>query len=83
MSLLKHTPRFAEQDAVSIVQDLYGIQATAKSLPSERDQNFRMSAGEGGSFVLKMANALEDRTMLDCQNQTMQHLPALAYQHSP
>ncbi|MGD9412631.1 MAG: aminotransferase class III-fold pyridoxal phosphate-dependent enzyme, partial [Desulfobacterales bacterium] len=29
---------------------------------------------EGGNFVLKMANALEDRTMLDCQNQTMQHL---------
>jgi 4-aminobutyrate aminotransferase-like enzyme/Ser/Thr protein kinase RdoA (MazF antagonist) len=74
MPLLKHTPQFAEQDAVSIVKDLYGIQATAKPLPSERDQNFRMSAGEGGNFVLKMANALEDRTMLDCQNQTMQHL---------
>ncbi|MGD8883175.1 MAG: aminotransferase class III-fold pyridoxal phosphate-dependent enzyme [Desulfobacterales bacterium] len=74
MSRLKHTPQFAEQDAVSIVKDLYGIRATAKPLPSERDQNFRMSAGEDGSFVLKMANALEDRAMLDCQNQTMQHL---------
>ncbi|MGD9043827.1 MAG: aminotransferase class III-fold pyridoxal phosphate-dependent enzyme [Desulfobacterales bacterium] len=74
MSLLKHTPQFTEQDAVSIAKDLYGVRATAKPLPSERDQNFRMSAGEGGSFVLKMANALEDRTMLECQNQAMRHL---------
>ena len=74
MSLLKHTPQFTEQDAVSIVKDLYGIQATAAPLPSERDQNFLMSAEAGDCFVLKIANALEDRTMLDCQNQTMQHL---------
>ncbi len=74
MSLLKHTPQFTEQDAVSIVKDLYGIQAAAKPLPSERDQNFRMSVKDGDRFVLKIANALEDRTMLDCQNQTMQHL---------
>jgi len=74
MSLLKHTPQFTEQNAVSIVKDLYGIQATANPLPSERDQNFRMSAEAGGRFVLKIANALEDPTMLDCQNQAMQHL---------
>jgi len=74
MSLLKHTPQFTEQDAVSIAKDLYGLQATAKPLPSERDQNFRVSAGAAGHFVLKIANALEDRTMLDCQNQAMRHL---------
>jgi 4-aminobutyrate aminotransferase-like enzyme/Ser/Thr protein kinase RdoA (MazF antagonist) len=74
MSLLKHTPQFTEQDAISIVKNLYGIDATAEPLPSERDQNFRMSAGAEGHFVLKIANALEDRTMLDCQNKTMQHL---------
>ena len=74
MSLMNHTPQFAEQDAISTVKDLYGIDAAAKPLPSERDQNFRMSAGAEGHFVLKIANASEDRTMLDCQNQTMQHL---------
>jgi Ser/Thr protein kinase RdoA (MazF antagonist) len=71
---MNHTPQFAEQDAISTVKDLYGIDAAAKPLPSERDQNFRMSAGAEGHFVLKIANASEDRTMLDCQNQTMQHL---------
>jgi 4-aminobutyrate aminotransferase-like enzyme/Ser/Thr protein kinase RdoA (MazF antagonist) len=74
MSLLKHTPQFDEQEAVSIARNLYGIQASAKPLPSERDQNFYLSAGNGDSFVLKIANALEDRNMLDCQNQAMQHL---------
>ena len=71
---MKHTPQFTEQDAISIARDLYGIDATARALPSERDQNFRMSAGAEKHFVLKIANALEDRTMLECQNQTMQHL---------
>ena len=74
MSLLKHTPQFTEPEAVSIVKDLYGIQAAAKPLPSERDQNFRITADTGSRFVLKIANALEDPTMLDCQNQAMQHL---------
>jgi 4-aminobutyrate aminotransferase-like enzyme/Ser/Thr protein kinase RdoA (MazF antagonist) len=74
MSLLKHTPQFTEQEAVAIVKDLYGIQATANPLPSERDQNFRMTAETGSRFVLKIANALEDPTMQDCQNQAMQHL---------
>ena len=74
MSFLKHTPQFTEQDAIAILKDLYDIQATADALPSERDQNFRMTTGLNGCFVLKIANALEDSTMLDCQNQAMQHL---------
>jgi 4-aminobutyrate aminotransferase-like enzyme/Ser/Thr protein kinase RdoA (MazF antagonist) len=74
MSLLKHTPQFTEQDAVSIVKDLYAIHAAADALPSERDQNFLMLAAAGDRFVLKIANALEDRTMLDTQNQAMAHL---------
>ena len=74
MSILKHTPRFSQQDAVSIVKELYDIQATAESLPSERDQNFLMTTEADNRFVLKIANAMEDRTMLDTQNQAMQHL---------
>ena len=74
MSFLKHTPQFTEQDAIAILKELYDIQAMADALPSERDQNFRMSAGADGLFVLKIANSLEDPTLLDCQNQAMQHL---------
>ena len=74
MSFLKHTPQFTEQDAIAIMKDLYDIQATADALPSERDQNFRMSISSNGCFVLKIANALEELTLLDCQNQAMQHL---------
>ena len=74
MSLLEHTPQFAEQDAEAIVRDLYGIESTAVPLPSERDQNFRMSAVNDEHYVLKIANALENGALLDCQNQAMQHL---------
>jgi 4-aminobutyrate aminotransferase-like enzyme/Ser/Thr protein kinase RdoA (MazF antagonist) len=74
MSLLEQTPQFTEQEAVSIARDLYCIQAMATPLPSERDQNFRLTDETGRRFVLKIANASEDPTMLDCQNQAMQHL---------
>lgn len=74
MSLLEHSPRFSEKDAQQFVIDLYGIQASAKSLPSERDQNFLMDAASGGRFVFKIANALEERAILETQNQTMLHL---------
>ncbi|MGD8342993.1 MAG: aminotransferase class III-fold pyridoxal phosphate-dependent enzyme [Desulfobacterales bacterium] len=74
MSFLKHTPQFTKQEASALLKDLYDIQATADALPSERDQNFRMSTRSNGCFVLKIANASEDPTLLDCQNQAMQHL---------
>ncbi len=74
MSFLKHTPQFAKQDAIAILNDLYDIEATADALPSERDQNFRMSTPSKECFVLKIANALDDPALLDCQNQAMLHL---------
>jgi 4-aminobutyrate aminotransferase-like enzyme/Ser/Thr protein kinase RdoA (MazF antagonist) len=74
MTLLQHTPTYTGSDAISIVKHLYAIRATASPLPSERDQNFLMTAETGDRFVLKIANALENRTMLDAQNQVMQHL---------
>jgi len=74
MSLLEHSPRFSENDAQQFVMDLYGIRASAESLPSERDQNFLMDAASGGRFVFKIANALEERAILETQNQTMLHL---------
>ncbi len=48
--------------------------ATAKPLPSERDQNFLMTTETGDRFVLKIANGLEDCIMLDAQTLAMQQL---------
>ncbi len=71
MSLLKHTPCFNAEDAMQIAQELYGVRATATALPSERDQNFLLQTQSGERFVLKIANATEDRAMLEAQQQAM------------
>jgi Ser/Thr protein kinase RdoA (MazF antagonist) len=64
---------------------LYGLDAAASPLPSERDQNFLLVSkgdlgtgglGDSGPFryVLKIANAAEDRAMLEAQNAAMAHV---------
>ena len=71
MSLLAHSPAFSVPDAERIARDLCGVDATASPLTSERDQNFLLRAGRGESFVLKIANALEDPAFLEAQRQAM------------
>ncbi len=71
MSLLKRAPRFNARDAVRIAQELYGVRAMATALPSERDQNFLLQTESGDRFVLKIANATEDRALLEAQQQAM------------
>src|SRR5262249_44432362 len=61
-------------DASHLAQDLYGLRATATSLPSERDQNFLLETESGERFVLKIANAKEARDMLEAQTEAMTHL---------
>lgn len=76
MDLLKHSPQFSTAEAVSLALKLYGFRASASPLPSERDQNFLLTTEEGRRFVLKIANGLEDRALLQAQNQAMTHLAA-------
>jgi Ser/Thr protein kinase RdoA (MazF antagonist) len=74
MSLLEHTPNFSTGDAVQIARTLYGIGAGAESLPSERDQNFLLRLTNGEMRVLKIANALEERHLLEAKNEVMRHI---------
>jgi Ser/Thr protein kinase RdoA (MazF antagonist) len=60
--------------AQAIAEKCFGIQATARELPSERDQNFLLFAGDGDRFVLKIANLREQREVLEAQNAMMNHL---------
>jgi 4-aminobutyrate aminotransferase-like enzyme/Ser/Thr protein kinase RdoA (MazF antagonist) len=66
MEVLQHTPRFTAAEAEDLARRLYGIDAAASPLPSERDQNFRI-----GDFVLKIANAEDDRPLLEAQNDAL------------
>jgi len=69
-------PDVGEQTAVRIARELYGIDATAASLPSERDCNIRLDAADGARYVLKIANARETTAMLEAENAAMRQLSA-------
>jgi Ser/Thr protein kinase RdoA (MazF antagonist) len=74
MSLLAHAPSLSLQEAASLARDLYGIDGTLQSLPSERDQNFLLTSKPHSQFVLKIANSKEQRSLLEAQNAAMRHL---------
>ncbi|HSL23457.1 MAG TPA: aminotransferase class III-fold pyridoxal phosphate-dependent enzyme [Vicinamibacterales bacterium] len=74
MSLLQQAPRFSAAAAAAIARELFGVDGSARPLPSERDQNFALETSGGERFVLKLANAAEARGMLEAQNAAMAHL---------
>ena len=73
MSLLQQAPRFDPAGASKIAREVYGLEATATQLASERDQNFLLEVRDGGRFVLKIANGADDRALLEAQNAAMSH----------
>jgi 4-aminobutyrate aminotransferase-like enzyme len=84
MSLLQHAPRFDAAAAARLARELYGLEADASPLPSERDQNFLLTvtgpsarASRGDRFVLKIANAAEEPALLEAQNALMEHVAHL------
>jgi 4-aminobutyrate aminotransferase-like enzyme/Ser/Thr protein kinase RdoA (MazF antagonist) len=75
MSSVHHNrPRFSIDEAQKLAQELYGLAAAARPLPSDRDQNFHLTTETGEQFVLKIASAAESADVLDLQNQAMRHL---------
>ena len=71
MALLQQAPRLTTAAASEIARELYSLDASALPLPSERDQNFSI-----GQFVLKIANAGDDRALLEAQAAAAAHLAA-------
>src|SRR6476660_6173029 len=72
--MVNDAPRFDAARAARIAHDLYGLDAVAAPLPSERDQNFLLTDGSGNRRVLKIANAGESRDMLEAQQAAMAHV---------
>src|SRR5688572_27246239 len=76
MSLPEHPPRFSTDQAAEIGRYHFGIAGTIQPLCSERDQNFRITTESSESFVLKLAQAGEDRALVECQNEIIHRLDA-------
>jgi len=74
MQLLEHTPTFDLEAAIEIANKHFHIRASARQLPSERDQNFLLTDKAGEKFVLKIANALESLEFLAAQNAVLKHV---------
>ncbi len=74
--VVRNAPCFSATEAVVVARELYGVEAEALALPSERDQNFRLTDASGNRYVLKIANADEEQPVLDLQNRAIQVLAA-------
>jgi 4-aminobutyrate aminotransferase-like enzyme/Ser/Thr protein kinase RdoA (MazF antagonist) len=73
-SVAARRPRFDVTDASRIAAELWGLEAIAQELPSERDQNFLLVDRAAQRFVLKIANAAERREILDLQLCALEHV---------
>jgi Ser/Thr protein kinase RdoA (MazF antagonist) len=69
-----YAPSFDAETAAAIAAESFGVHGTARQLASERDQNFLITNRTGQKFVLKLANAREDRALIDAQNAVLKHL---------
>ncbi len=66
-------PELSPGKIAALLRDQYGLTGEITSLVSERDQNARVRTSKG-DFVLKIANAAEDRSVLELQNAVLKHL---------
>lgn len=71
---LSLAPSLSPPTAARLARDHFGIDGRATPLPSERDRNFLVEAGDGRRMVLKVANAAEERAMLEAQQAALRHL---------
>ncbi len=63
-----------ETEAAHLARELYGIEASAKSLPGEYDDNFHLTARDQRQFVLKVMHPARDVSFVDMQARALQHL---------
>ncbi len=71
--ILAGTPDFTPGEAAELWADAYGDVIQVDRLPSERDQNFRVSTAKG-TRLLKIFNAREDPAFVGVQHQVWDRL---------
>lgn len=74
--LLVPRPALEVDDVLVRLRDDYGLEGRLAPLVSERDQNFRLTAGDGTEFVVKIANAGETAADTDFQVAALLHAEA-------
>ena len=84
MTLEAQRPALGQDEARRLARELYGLDAALEPLPSERDQNYRITIDGGEQLVLKISGSAESAEHLDLQNQALdwvaEHDPELPVQ---
>jgi 4-aminobutyrate aminotransferase-like enzyme/Ser/Thr protein kinase RdoA (MazF antagonist) len=68
------TPPLAPAIASHIARDVFGLEATARSLPGEYDDNFHLQSPDGAEFVLKVMHPAREESFVDMQCRALAHL---------
>src|SRR5215831_19332246 len=69
-----------EAEAAQLAREVYGLEATARALPGEYDDNFHLTAAYGRAFVLKVMHPARERSFIDLQCKALVHLAERAPQ---
>ncbi len=68
-------PAFTAGELADLARIHFGLEGEIRPLPSERDQNARLT-GAGGDIVLKVSNPDEDAALIALQEAALAHLAA-------
>lgn len=71
-------PDLSLADATDLAARLYGVDATAELLTSERDKNFRLIAVDEPAYLLKVSNPSEEDEVVDLQTACLDHIANVA-----
>ena len=71
LQLPENRPSVSEDQAKTFLSAEYGISADLTPLPSERDQNFRVTTTGGEPYILKITSSAEDLGQLEAENEAM------------
>src|SRR5215467_6140658 len=69
-----------EAQAIRLGREIYGIEASARALPGEYDDNFHLIATDGRAFVLKVMHPAREPAFIDLQCKALLHLAKQAPQ---
>src|SRR5437879_12361758 len=66
--------RVTEAEAAQLSRQVYGLEASARTLPGEYDDNFHLTSADGRAFVLKVMHPAREHSFIDLQCQALRHL---------
>jgi len=83
MSVFRSVPDFSIAQAQQIAERYFGVSGDFHALPSERDQNFRITCANGDIHILKIGNSAECMDFVQAQHAALARLQEYGYATCP